>query len=150
MRAQSFFLFVALFSIASTSLVQNVSAGSMTCKEIQALERSTPNFFKFSPYCSNKGQQLTLMIEQLRSALTLQGNDDVSKSTAEEMDQLAEGSEFTEVKIGQKKFQAVNIGAGGNPFIYLFNYDTKTFSGISVQDGTLNVNGEYCKVKKEL
>ena len=133
-------------------IVMSTSAFAITCAELQDLEKQAGTYFSESPYETINVNQLTLMVDQLRIALKKNDFDgeDVDKMSAKKLDEAAQGAIFKIYKIGAEKFQGVNVGAGDNPFIFLFEMDSKKLTGIECLDGSLYINGKYCKIKNKL
>lgn len=121
-------------------------AATLSCGELQGMQHSG-GFLSQHPYASRKRLQLSLQVAQLRAALALATGENFSRVPVVRLDERADGAEFSIYQLGGRIFQAVNVGLGENPFTYLFDFDTAHFSGISIEDGSLKVDGRYCGVK---
>lgn len=130
--------------------ILTASAFAVTCEDLQRIEKETGEFYKEYPYKSN---DLELKWEQLRLTLKkngYEGDISVDDMNHKQLDQAAEVAGFSIYELAGEKFQGINVGAGDNPFIYLFKMNTLEFADIMSLDGTLYINNNYCKVDGEL
>lgn len=137
-------LITTLAALGAALPLLPASAASLSCREIQSAVRHSREGFRKVGYESRYGKELK--IAQLRITLNLATGEDHSRASEAEMNKAADGPKFYGFSIGKNYFQAVDIALGDNPFVYLFVPDTTTYSGISLQDGSLTVDGNYCEV----
>lgn len=131
-------LAVALFSLPGAF------GATLSCRQLQRayfgdlMNEETYKCSKNNTDC--KHRQLT----QLRETVKYFTEENVSRKTFEELSETYEPY-FSLVLVGETEFEVVNIDLGDNSFLLYFDAGETKPAGIAISDGTLDVDGEYCK-----
>jgi len=130
-------LSVFLFSGASF-------AASLTCGQlVSAYKRDLMNE---APYeCKGNKACEKRQLAQLRETVKYFTPDDYDSSKSLKDLTTEYQAYFKTILVGKIRLEEVNIDLGDNPFALFFYAGTADFSGVSSTDGTIEVNGEYCK-----
>lgn len=122
----------------------SASAATMSCAELKKAYESDK--IVETSYVCKRGDTACSVLrnKQLRATVAHYNGAEAASGSILEMKREYDPV-YKRVRAGKKKFDTINIDMGDNSFIVYFNTGTGKAAGITVDDGTLMVDGKYCE-----
>jgi len=119
-------------------------AGTLTCGQlVRAYKQDRMNEASYE--CNGSKACEKRQLAQLQQVVEYFTPDDyVGGKTLKQLNKEYQTVYSTKI-VGDVELEEVNIDLGDNPFALFFIAGTTKFSGVSSTDGSIEVNGDYCK-----